>query len=311
VLLCPIDFSEQSRVALRYATALAEHFAARLMLLTVEHPLLVDPFEGSGPGNGRRQVMADIAAQVRLFAEKVWPPHIADAAEIDIRVAVGQPAPEILRAAAETNAELIVMSSRGSTGFRKLFLGSTTERVLRDTKVPVLVTPDSEPPSTVEEMAHRARRVIAAVDFSGASPRQVSVAAGIAAALAAPLVLMHVIEPVRAPERLRAQYPGLGFAQRAEAEELLAALASEVHGVRVETLVVYGEPSEEIAKVADVRGATLVVVGLHSSPVSGPRIGSVTYRVLCLSHGLVLAWPPPLEPPLKYARPVSGAASAP
>jgi hypothetical protein len=33
-------------------------------------------------------------------------------------------------------------------------------------------------------------------------------------------------------------------------------------------------------------------MGLHSSAVLGPRMGSVTYRVLCLAHRLVLALPP-------------------
>ena len=42
----------------------------------------------------------------------------------------------------EKAVDLIVMSSHGLTGFRKLFFGSTTERVLRETSVPVLVTRD-------------------------------------------------------------------------------------------------------------------------------------------------------------------------
>jgi hypothetical protein len=33
-------------------------------------------------------------------------------------------------------------------------------------------------------------------------------------------------------------------------------------------------------------------MGLHGSPVLGPRMGSVTYRLLCLVHTLVLAVPP-------------------
>jgi hypothetical protein len=36
----------------------------------------------------------------------------------------------------------------------------------------------------------------------------------------------------------------------------------------------------------------LIVMGLHGSPISGPRMGSVTYRVLCLAHPLLLAIPP-------------------
>jgi len=55
---------------------------------------------------------------------------------------------------------------------------------------------------------------------------------------------------------------------------------------------VFGEPAEEIAKIAADRQAGLIVVGLHASPVLGPRMGSVTYRVLSLSQGLVLALPP-------------------
>ena len=44
------------------------------------------------------------------------------------------------------------------------------------------------------------------------------------------------------------------------------------------------------------RGVGLVVMGLHSSPLLGPRMGSVTYRVLCLAHRLVLALPPQTKP---------------
>jgi nucleotide-binding universal stress UspA family protein len=313
VLLCPIDFSEQSRAALRYAMAIGDHFAARVVLLTVEHPLLVDPLHvGQATATDTTSALSDSEEHLRTFVEKMWPPRVPDGSELDFRVAFGQPAREILQAAAATNAELIVMSSRGNSGFRKLFLGSTTERVLRETKVPVLVTPSGSGGAlTFEDIAQRAKRVIAPVDFTPASRQQVVIAAGVASALSAPLVLMHVIEPVEAPRRLRGQLPTLGFVQRSEAEDKLAELAALVHGARVENLVVYGEASEEIAKVADVRGATLVVMGLHSSSLLGPRIGSVTYRVLCLSHGLVLAWPPELKPPSQYARrPASDALTA-
>jgi Universal stress protein family len=55
---------------------------------------------------------------------------------------------------------------------------------------------------------------------------------------------------------------------------------------------VYGDPAEELAKVARDRQAGLVVMGLHGSPLLGPRMGSVTYRMLCLLPTLVLALPP-------------------
>ena len=65
--------------------------------------------------------------------------------------------------------------------------------------------------------------------------------------------------------------------------------------VRSESLVVFGDPAEEAAKVVRDRQAGLVVMGLHGSPLLGPRMGSVTYRMLCLTPTLVLALPPRLS----------------
>lgn len=52
-------------------------------------------------------------------------------------------------------------------------------------------------------------------------------------------------------------------------------------------LIAYGDPAEEIAKIARDWKAGLIVMGLHGSPILGPRMGSVTYRVLCLAPMLV------------------------
>ncbi len=48
-ILCPVDFSEASAGALRYAGAIAEHFGTRLIVLTVEDPLLTEAVDlGTG-----------------------------------------------------------------------------------------------------------------------------------------------------------------------------------------------------------------------------------------------------------------------
>ena len=70
---------------------------------------------------------------------------------------------------------------------------------------------------------------------------------------------------------------------------MIAAVPAQV---RTEALTAFGDPAEEIAKIARERRAGLIVIGLHASPHSGPRMGSVTYRVLCLSQTPVLALPP-------------------
>jgi nucleotide-binding universal stress UspA family protein len=108
------------------------------------------------------------------------------------------------------------------------------------------------------------------------------------------LLLAHVVEPVRAfiPGHIHAA--NVDSERRDRAERCLQALADAFPPPpRTEPLVVFGEPAEEIAKTAADRQAGLIVMGLHASAVSGARMGSVTYRVLSVTHGLVLALPPP------------------
>jgi hypothetical protein len=62
-ILCPVDFSDASRGALRYASAIAEHFGSRLVILAVEDPLLTEAVDlGTGvvcdascPGSSARR----------------------------------------------------------------------------------------------------------------------------------------------------------------------------------------------------------------------------------------------------------------
>ena len=144
-ILCPVDFSEGSRSALRYGAAIARHFGARLLVLTVEDPLLTEALDlGTGvawrPEESRRELQefADAAFTGQAHGARETMP-------VEYDVAVGKPAPEILRVARERPCDLIVISTNGMTGVRKLFFGSTTERVLRETTRPVLITPPADP----------------------------------------------------------------------------------------------------------------------------------------------------------------------
>jgi nucleotide-binding universal stress UspA family protein len=135
--------------------------------------------------------------------------------------------------------------------------------------------------------------VLAPVDLSAASSHQIGVAAGIAQALSVPLLIAHVVEPVVIPMRVRRAMAGADAARRAAAGDRLAAAAHAIpDAVKHETMILSGDPSEEIVKLVDTRGAHLIVMGLHSSEPFGPRMGATTYRVLSLTRALVLALPP-------------------
>jgi nucleotide-binding universal stress UspA family protein len=288
-VLCPVDFSENSRGALRYAATISRDLGGRLTLLAVNDWLLVEATELDAEAD---HLARDTVREVDRFCRQTSGCNLAAVGDVRLEVGTGKPSSEILRISKERGADLIVMSSHGATGFRKLFFGSTTERVLRETTVPVLVTPAADAGTSPTVGAQAAlRRILVPVDLSAAT-----------------LLLLHVIEPVRSMVAAHPRLPKIDAERRDRAErELEALIAGMPTLAQPEALIAYGEPAEEIAKVATERNAGLIVLGLHSSPLLGPRMGSVTYRVLCVAHRLVLAIPP--QPAPAFRLEVAGAAT--
>jgi nucleotide-binding universal stress UspA family protein len=290
-ILCPIDFSEASRAALRYGRVLAEHFGGRLLLLAVEDPLLTEAID---LGTGSVWSPEETRRELERFAERALADTTLQAGDLAYEVAVGKPAAEILDVARRAECDLIVMSTHGLTGMRKLFFGSTTERVLRETTVPVLaISVPGEVPATLHDIRRSIGRILVPVDLTRASVHQVQIARGLSDALQVPFVVTHVVEPVRSPLAARLHLPSINLERKTRAEDTLNELMATVpRHLHAEALVAYGDPAEEITKIARDRHAGLIVIGLHGSPMLGPRMGSVTYRVLCLAPALVLALPP-------------------
>jgi nucleotide-binding universal stress UspA family protein len=290
-LLCPVDFSDANRASIRYAAAVASHFGGKIVFLTVEEPLLTEAVD---LGTGVVWDPEDTRKELVRFVGKVFHGAPPSAVTLEYDVAVGKPASEILRVAADRRCDLIVMGTHGLTGMRKLFFGSTTERVLRETTVPVLATPPTDPGDLhLSDARSFVRRILVPLDLTEHSIHQVQVARAFSEALQVPFLAVHVVEPVRSPLAEKLHLPHLELERKTRAEDalddLLATVPRQLHP---EAIVAQGDPAEEIAKLARDRQAGLVVIGLHASPLRGPRMGSVTYRVLCLATTVVLALPP-------------------
>lgn len=139
-VLVPIDFSDPSRHALHWAVELAGRYGARLTLLNV-YPVpgyvLPDGFVTAGPEvlneieSKTKQSLRELAAQLQEAGDL----------PIDIATAVGQSSTEILRYAEQHDVDLIVMGAHGRTGLALMLLGSTTDKVVRQARCPVMVVP--------------------------------------------------------------------------------------------------------------------------------------------------------------------------
>jgi len=131
-ILVPVDFSEASTNAVAEAIDLAGD-ASKVHLLHV-----LPPLESISPG----VVWGDVTDvhredSVRKYAEKYLAEHGYDGVTFD--VCVGQPAHEICEYAETINADMIVISSHGYHGMKRMLLGSVAELVIRHAHVPVLV----------------------------------------------------------------------------------------------------------------------------------------------------------------------------
>ncbi len=140
-VLCPVDFSAHARHALQHASAVATRNRAPLVALFVEDALLFSAEWGGDVARGRTVLQE----RLERFAARALPSRGRRRAPCTCEVAVGNAAREIQAAARRLGCSLIVMGSHGLTGATRLFLGSTTERVLRNAPVPVLVIPPARP----------------------------------------------------------------------------------------------------------------------------------------------------------------------
>ena len=291
LILCPVDFSNASAGALRYAALVAAHFKARVVALAVEDALNTEALDlGAG-------ILWDpelCKSELARFVAKIFDDDSAARESVECECVVGKPAPEILRVAAERSCELIVMSSHGlHRSAQAVFRIDDRTGLARDDDACARHTAGRPGPIHVEDARRLVRRILVPVDLTPASLGQVKIAASIAAGLDLPSILGYVIEPIRTPLTARLHLAGIQTDSRAVAEDRLRELLTVFpERLQPEALLAYGDPAEELAKVASDRNVGLIVVGLHGSPLFGPRMGSVTYRILCLTKTLVLAVPP-------------------
>jgi universal stress protein A len=140
-ILVPVDFSQPSKEAVNYASALAKDYGAALHVVFVYEPMMiVDGLESYAVVRSTEQIVKVVKAQLATFVREEVDELIPARSEVRI----GKPYREIVAAAKEGQADLIVIATHGYTGMKHAFLGSTAERVVRHASCPVLVVRRSQ-----------------------------------------------------------------------------------------------------------------------------------------------------------------------
>ena len=141
-VLVPTDFSACSQKALQYAILFARQFDARLLLLhvtPVSYPAAGDLGAIDLPAL-ERDLHAGAEEELAALVRR----EIKAPLQARTLVRTGRAAQEIVAAAAELEADLIVIATHGHTGLRHVLLGSTAESVVRRAPCPVLTVREHE-----------------------------------------------------------------------------------------------------------------------------------------------------------------------
>ena len=136
-ILVPIDFSDYSKSALRYAVSFAKLFNSEMVLIYVVEPIIYPPDFSMGQiAIPSMNTEWDKTANEQL--EKHSKSEIPGNIKVKTLVKTGKPFVEIIETAADENTDLIIIATHGHSGVEHILFGSTAEKVVRKAPCPVL-----------------------------------------------------------------------------------------------------------------------------------------------------------------------------
>lgn len=272
-ILLATDFSPSSQSALLYSLAIARRYQARVIMAHVVNPsgtkLLGHDAVERSVNDAWRDAHAEMTNQ--LIAGRL------EGVDNHVEVAQGEVWEELSKLIDKYKADLLVTGTRGRTGVWKLLLGSTAEKIFRNSSIPVLtigprittgIPPESGP-----------KRVLYSTGFAPHSVRAGQYAFSIARRQQAKLAMIHVAKEV--PEDSQPMRAQLERDSRHRLEGLIPPDAGLVSPPEI--FVEFGNPAEAILKTADHWNPDLIVLGLRrSEEESGKRATWATaYNVVC------------------------------
>ena len=269
--------------AFAFALAQAAEFGADLILFHAYDTLVVAASETSGIRYYDYAAAAHAEMQgLEPFAQRAREAGI----RCEIVVRPGLPADQILAFLRERAIDRVVMGTHSPGPIGKLLVGSVAEAVLRTARVPVYIVGPEVVDGAYRNFA--TRTILCAVSLQDASYMVATFAAELAAQHNARLILQHVIRPQERAEVLAGR-----SIDQVEAD-LLALIPPELlRKIAVQTIVVPGDPTEELLYQGRAQQADLIVLGAQgASAFAAITRHGVVYKVLAHTHCPVITLSP-------------------
>lgn len=291
-ILCPVDFSNESDYGVAYAEQYAKLIGAEVHCAhVVDAKAYGASIEGAYLSAGTTDAsMQAIEKHIHEEFDKLIKRFELMHFEAKSHFLHGDPAKELIKLADELNVDAIIMATHGRTGLDHIVFGSTAEKVVRLSHVPVITVRPPTEKWNLSDLKIAFKRVLCPLDFSDFAKAGMLRAQELCKQFDATLVLAHAIDT-------RMEYPVLEpgvvahdhAAREKDAGDYLNEVANEVEAVPCETKIVAGNPHVALLKLIEEENIDLVVMTTHGyRGLTHLLMGSVTERVVQRAQAPVL-----------------------
>lgn len=290
-ILFPTKFEEFSLDILKSIACLKELGVEEVILLhVIDTDSLYTEVDGGVP------IASDLIRKAAMEHLTSYAQHLqSQGLSTKVRIVMGCLVPEILKTAEQMNVSLIVAGRQKRDILGELFVGSTTNRVIRKAKVPVLVVKYHTLKMIKGEVYEHFcvdmfRKVLFATDWSVHAERAKEYVSMLRRLGAAELLLVHALEELL-PEISLQVLEEFQKSLKKENEEKLEVLKCEfeAEGFHVRTILARGPAYQAINRIATEENVSIIVMGTHGRGfIEGILYGSVCQRVVEYSEKPVL-----------------------
>ncbi|MFA9501303.1 universal stress protein [Natrinema sp. H-ect1] len=284
-ILVPTDGSDHAARVAGHALGLARWFDATVHVVSVvDVSAAGGVFDAGGVSPAFVERLKDEAAAAVERIETM-----TDTDRVRSAVLKGSPAATILEYVGEHDIDLIAMGTHGRTGVNRYLTGSVTERVVRQSDVPVMTARVTER----SEWAGGYDEILLPTDGSEPAAAAVDHALAIATRADATVHVVSVVDVSTVAGRPSIMAPNDILAQfESDAETAVETVATTVRdaGLDVETHVQKDIPSQGLLEYVDDRDIDLVAMGTHGrTGFDRVLLGSTTARLVRRAPVPVLA----------------------
>lgn len=286
-ILVATDFSEKADSAILRAMDIAKKNQATLTLINIAKKDSADKWIGKLLPVAKKIIISPKEYATQMVNKKIKK-YAKKSIKMNGVVLTGHPAEKILQYAKKQKIDLIVMGARGEYSIHDWFVGTTTEAVVKNTKIPTLIV------KNIPRKPYQS--VLVPIDFS--SPSQMALQFACNHMSHAKLEVLHVADHEYEEflknesidkEKLKSIRKTIIHALKEKTDQFINENRSE----KISYKVKIGYPSLEITKEAGKRHVDLIVMGTSGhSKQHYVLLGRVATMVLYEANADILLIPP-------------------